>query len=626
MKISIYQPLNIHELGQRENQEDSIFPASGQSDAGERLYMVCDGMGGHESGEVASAAVCGALSEYFTSKVPAEDSVSTDTFNAALAYAYDALDRKDNGKTLKKMGTTLAMVMLHRGGALAAHIGDSRIYQIRPAEKRIIYVSRDHSLVNDLYAIGEITKEQMKTAPNRNVITRAMQPCMERRDTAEVAQITDIEAGDYFYICSDGMLEKMEDEEIVGIFSDEKLTDEQKRDALIEATVNNKDNHSAQIIRIKSVEQEEEDAEVISCDSDKEPAENSAADESSTKVEPKHRSFLKRLFGIGIIVAVLMMGYTLQAKNMNVVHSTSGKPKTETKKTDTKPAKKVTGNKTTKKTGGKVKNNRKRTERQEETYTPVQPVHHVTPAERAMQDIAMVHVAGGTFTMGSTGSDADDDEKPLHSVSVGGYYIGKYEVTQTQWTSIMGSNPSYFKGDNRPVEMVSWTDCCRFCNALSDHYGLQRCYSISGSGDDVTVTMVRSSGGFRLPTEAEWEFAARGGNSSGGYKYSGSDNIGNVAWYTDNSGNATHDVGGKNSNEIGIYDMSGNVYEWCWDWYGAYTSQAQTNPTGAYSGSYRVRRGGSWSRYAQCCRCAYRRRNSPSYRDSYLGLRLVLAL
>lgn len=237
----------------------------------------------------------------------------------------------------------------------------------------------------------------------------------------------------------------------------------------------------------------------------------------------------------------------------------------------------------------------------------------------------MVWVSGGTFTMGSTGSDAESDEKPLHSVSVSGYYIGKYEVTQTQWTSIMGSNPSDYKGDNRPVEEVSWTDCCRFCNALSDHYGLQRCYSISGSGDDATVTMVHSSGGFRLPTEAEWEFAARGGNSSRGYKYSGSDNIDNVAWYTDNS-NATHNVGGKNGNELGIYDMSGNVWEWCWDWYGAYTSQTQTNPTGAYSGSGRVIRGGGWGSNARRCRCADRNFISPSYRDCDLGLRLVLAL
>ena len=255
------------------------------------------------------------------------------------------------------------------------------------------------------------------------------------------------------------------------------------------------------------------------------------------------------------------------------------------------------------------------------------PKYRLPSTIDAFKNGQMVWVSGGTFTMGSTGSDADGDEEPLHSVSVSGYYIGKYEVTQTQWTSIMGSNPSYSKGDNRPVEKVSWTDCCRFCNALSDHYGLQRCYSISGSGDGASVTMVQSSGGFRLPTEAEWEFAARGGNSSRGYKYSGSDNIDYVAWYKDNSGiTRTHDVGGKNSNELGIYDMTGNVWEWCWDWYGAYTSQTQTNPTGAYSGSLRVNRGGSWSHDARSCRCTYRYYNSPSYRYDYLGLRLVLAL
>ncbi|MBQ7951520.1 MAG: SUMF1/EgtB/PvdO family nonheme iron enzyme [Alistipes sp.] len=187
----------------------------------------------------------------------------------------------------------------------------------------------------------------------------------------------------------------------------------------------------------------------------------------------------------------------------------------------------------------------------------------------------MVFVKGGTFTMGATseqGADAYDDEKPAHSVTLSDFYIGKYEVTQAQWRAVMGSNPSSFKGDNLPVENVSWNDIQKFIQKLNTQTGKE----------------------FRLPTEAEWEYAARGGSKSRGYKYSGSNNIGDVAWYSGNSGSKTHPVGQKQPNELGIYDMSGNVWEWCSDWYGSYSSSSQTNPKGPNSGDYRVLRGGDW--------------------------------
>ncbi len=217
----------------------------------------------------------------------------------------------------------------------------------------------------------------------------------------------------------------------------------------------------------------------------------------------------------------------------------------------------------------------------------------------------MVYVSGGTFTMGATaeqGDDAYDWEKPAHQVTLSGFYMGRTEVPQWLWTAVMGSNPSNWKGDNLPVEMVSWDDCQTFISKLN---------SLTGKK-------------FRLPTEAEWEFAARGGNRSRGYKYSGSDNIGSVAWYEDNSGKRTHNVGTKNSNELGLYDMSGNVFEWCSDWYGGYSDYAQTNPKGASNGSFRVDRGGSWSLNARDCRVSYRDFNTPSYRYDDLGLRLAL--
>ena len=218
----------------------------------------------------------------------------------------------------------------------------------------------------------------------------------------------------------------------------------------------------------------------------------------------------------------------------------------------------------------------------------------------------MVYVSGGTFTMGGTseqGSDAESDEKPTHSVTLSSYYICKYEVTQALWRAVMGSNPSYFKGDNLPVECVSWNDCQTFINRLNSYTGRN----------------------FRLPTEAEWEFAARGGNYSRHYKYSGSNYIGDVAWYTDNSGSRTHPVGTKQANELDLYDMSGNVWEWCSDWYGSYSSYSQSNPTGAASGSCRVGRGGGWYFSARNCRSSYRVNDAPGNSDNGLGLRLVLS-
>ena len=219
----------------------------------------------------------------------------------------------------------------------------------------------------------------------------------------------------------------------------------------------------------------------------------------------------------------------------------------------------------------------------------------------------MIAVEGGTFTMGATseqGSDAYDDEKPAHQVTLSSYYIGKTEVTQELWQAVMGSNPSGFSGANLPVEKVSWEDCQSFVIKLNELTGKN----------------------FRLPTEAEWEYAARGGNKSNGFKFSGGNNIAEVAWYSKNGNKISHPVATKAPNELGIYDMSGNVWEWCSDWYSSsyYTSSSQTNPTGPNSGSYRVYRGGSWSGNDRYCRVSHRDSNYPSYRFNYVGLRLAL--
>ena len=223
--------------------------------------------------------------------------------------------------------------------------------------------------------------------------------------------------------------------------------------------------------------------------------------------------------------------------------------------------------------------------------------------------IDMVRVEAGTFTMGATREMQNpwvpfDDEEPTHQVTLtNDYYIGKYEVTQALWKAVMGNNPSGFKGDNLPVESVSWKDCQKFISKLN---------SITGKV-------------FRLPTEAEWEYAARGGKKSRGYQYSGSNNLSDVAWCRGNSGDMTHAVGTKQPNELGIYDMTGNVWEMCQDRKSSYSSSSQVNPTGANSGSLRVARGGCWFYDARLCRSSFRDFIRSGSRMDYLGFRLALS-
>ena len=253
-KIKAY---NLQELGQRQNQEDSLFPALCKSTPDDRLFVLCDGMGGHEKGEVASATVCETISGTILSEWNPNEALSDELFLQALSAAYDALDAKDNGEE-RKMGTTLTFLCLHTNGATVAHIGDSRVYQLRPASKkspaRIVFRTQDHSLVNDLVKIGEITEEEAKHHPQKNVITRAMQPCQEHRAKADIAHLTDIQPGDYFYMCSDGMLEETSDENILNIITKPNVTDEKKLERLRQVTEDNKDNHTAHLIHIDNVE------------------------------------------------------------------------------------------------------------------------------------------------------------------------------------------------------------------------------------------------------------------------------------------------------------------------------------------------------------------------------------
>ena len=256
MIFKLLQPQAIYEVGKRDNQEDTIYPLLGNATTDDRLFIVCDGMGGHEHGEVASGEFTKGLAEFFTRNVSPEKPLPDEVLTDAIAYAYQILDKADDGN-YQKMGTTLTLIYMHRGGVTAAHIGDSRIYHIRPG-KEILYASRDHSLVFDLYQSGEISFEEMKTYKHKNVITRAVQPGEDNRARPDIIHITDVEPGDYFYLCSDGMLEQMDDDEILQLFSSNE-SNEVKRQQLIDATKNNADNHSAYLIQIDKVEREQAD-------------------------------------------------------------------------------------------------------------------------------------------------------------------------------------------------------------------------------------------------------------------------------------------------------------------------------------------------------------------------------
>lgn len=260
MRITIANALLIHHQGKRENQEDSYF-----KDNADKLFMVCDGMGGHEHGEVASKTVCEAFGEYFGEYVKPDVPLDDNLLRAALDYAYTKLDALDDG-SIRKMGTTLTLLYIHKHGATIAHIGDSRIYHIRPYshdelkdwKKAILYHSKDDSVVFEKYWRGAISYEQMATDPQKNIITQAVTPGIENRARLHIYHTIDINPGDYFYLCSDGMLESMSNEELVDIFS-ANITDEEKRQRLLEETSENHDNHTAWIVRVGETVKEQGD-------------------------------------------------------------------------------------------------------------------------------------------------------------------------------------------------------------------------------------------------------------------------------------------------------------------------------------------------------------------------------
>lgn len=265
MKITIKQPLSFSEIGLKDNQEDFLWPLPNAVTVDDRVFLMCDGMGGHDNGELASKTAATALGKYLTSHPSPDGIVTKAMFEQALAYGYDELDKVDNG-AVKKMGTTMTCLVLHRGGALVAHIGDSRVYHIRPSladehgRSGIIYQSADHSLVNDLLRSGEITEEEAADFPQKNVITRAMQPHLERRYKADILNIDDVQAGDYFFLCCDGVLEQLTNDTLGNILKNQTLDDNAKINA-IKKVCDGKthDNYTCWLIPVLDVQKEETD-------------------------------------------------------------------------------------------------------------------------------------------------------------------------------------------------------------------------------------------------------------------------------------------------------------------------------------------------------------------------------
>lgn len=258
MQYKLYTPLAIHETGNRTNQEDALWPQ--QTTADDRLFIVCDGMGGHEKGEVASQTVSRALGQWFKEHVISGEPFTDEQLSEAIEYAYTKLDEYDNGSAVQ-MGTTLTLLYMHRHGVTAAHIGDSRIYHIRPNEG-LLYQSRDHSQVFELFQAGEITYEEMGSYAQKNIITRAMTPGREKRMRPDIVHITDVKPDDWFYMCSDGMLEQMDSNELAALLS-ANGSDEKKRQQLIAATHDNQDNHTAWMIHVESVISERGDEQLL---------------------------------------------------------------------------------------------------------------------------------------------------------------------------------------------------------------------------------------------------------------------------------------------------------------------------------------------------------------------------
>lgn len=355
-KLKIY---DIWELGRREKQEDSIFPEYGKAQDSDRLFVLCDGMGGHDAGEVASGTVCAAMAASVSEHCPEpEGAFSDEDFAEALDDAFNALDKKDTGAA-KKMGTTLTFLKFHDKGCTIAHMGDSRVYHIRPGKSAddtgILFQTVDHSLVNDLVKVGELTPEEARHSNQKNVITRAMQPNMSKRPKADLYHTSDIKPGDYFMLCSDGMLEQMEDDNLRYIFSDKGGDAPHKVEMLKKVTAQNRDNHSAIIVHVTDVADVADAADTADIPADSDVSEKShsasgkpsvSSEQSSDVSEQSGKTAVSPLFRrlrwaiiFVIIVLLAFVGYNMfRHKSDEDNGGKSGKDRTEQVQRPSRPA------------------------------------------------------------------------------------------------------------------------------------------------------------------------------------------------------------------------------------------------------------------------------------------------
>ncbi len=849
----------MQDIGLRRNQEDCFFPPfidpchydetqrdwcyyDGSPHTDQRLFIVCDGMGGHDRGEVASRIVCQTMSQTLLKEATIEGAFNDSMIHQAVDKALEALTEEDNPNEVKKMGTTMALLKFHAQGATIAHIGDTRVYQFRPATSgrppQVMFCTKDHTVVNDMVQRGQISYAQAKVSNRKHILSRSMMSQQGYHPVAEIDHITDIQPGDIFMLCTDGVFENLDHQNLCDIVTDPNYSDVELTQRLLHECLHNRDNHTAYIVRVKDVlnvegktapdsslpagtvlksenytyqiekvlgqgafgitylvntivsmqgqlgtirtgvkvalkeffmhkEMKREGGELIEVSPD-----------SKVKIyAEKFRKEAQKLASLTHpnIVRVLevfeanntiyySMEYLPGGSLNDYVNKRDGLPEREAIKCirqigsallylhtnkmlhlDVKPsnimrsdttgalklidfglAKRYVDNGDPESSASLgsgttgyapleqadasnemefspsidvyalgatyyklltahvpdsavdvlnsglstmplVKKNvsqksidaikaameplkakrlpnvqefldmlprvdddtifyEKKERKLKKRWlvavlltvlillpsayflffvkrknTPLQ----VAAFEKAL-NMEMVRVEGGTFMMGSDSvSDpmADSDERPLRKVDLSTFYIGRYEVTLRQWDAVMRhSADGSSKNADFPIHNITWDDVERFIDRLNEETGRE----------------------YRLPTEAEWEYAARGGRHAEKYAYSGGKQPGPVAWFAENSNRTVHRVGGLQPNALGLYDMSGNVWELCSDYYGPYDTLDVKDPQGPERGVYHVMRGGSCNSSPQSCRVTFRQDNSLMSGDAVVGFRLVL--
>ena len=849
----------MQDIGLRRNQEDCFFPPfidpchydetqrdwcyyDGSPHTDQRLFIVCDGMGGHDRGEVASRIVCQTMSQTLLKEATIEGAFNDSMIHQAVDKALEALTEEDNPNEVKKMGTTMALLKFHAQGATIAHIGDTRVYQFRPATSgrppQVMFCTKDHTVVNDMVQRGQISYAQAKVSNRKHILSRSMMSQQGYHPVAEIDHITDIQPGDIFMLCTDGVFENLDHQTLCDIVTDPNYSDVELTQRLLHECLHNRDNHTAYIVRVKDVlnvegktapdsslpagtvlksenytyqiekvlgqgafgitylvntivsmqgqlgtirtgvkvalkeffmhkEMKREGGELIeiSPDSKVKAYAEKFRKEAQKLASLTHPNIVRVLEVFEANNTIYYSMEYLPGGSLNdYVNKRDGLPEREAIKCirqigsallylhtnkmlhlDVKPANIMRSDTTgalklidfglakryvdngdpessaslgsgttgyapleqadasnemefspsidvyalgatyyklltahvpdsavdvlnsglstmplVKKNVSQKsidaikaameplkakrlpnvqefldmlprvdddtifyeKKERKLKKRWlvailltvlillptayflffvKRKNTPLQ----VAAFEKAL-NMEMVRVEGGTFMMGSDSvSDpmADSDERPLRKVALSTFYIGRYEVTLRQWDAVMrhtadGSS----KNADFPVHNITWDDVERFIDRLNEETGRE----------------------YRLPTEAEWEYAARGGRHAEKYAYSGGKQPGPVAWFAENSNRTVHRVGGLQPNALGLYDMSGNVWELCSDYYGPYDTLDVKDPQGPERGVYHVMRGGSCNSSPQSCRVTFRQDNSLMSGDAVVGFRLVL--